>query len=110
MNGWKYFWRRYFGWFPIQFCMVCGKWYWGGLPRFGWDIAFDETRRFRCLWAAWMQDYCCRACADEDMEMNLQAHCELYPNDDSDDDVYDPFEYPDVYGDDNDFNEGNGYD
>lgn len=53
MFGWRYFWRRYVGWFPIQFCMICGHWYWGGLPCPGWR--------------PWMADYCSRACADEDL-------------------------------------------
>jgi hypothetical protein len=53
ITGWHYYWRRYLGWFPVQFCMMCGKWYWGGLPWGGWR--------------AYMKDFCSRDCADEDL-------------------------------------------
>lgn len=53
ITGWRYYWRRYLGWLPVQFCMVCGRWYWGGLPRPGW--------------MPWWTDYCSRKCADEDI-------------------------------------------
>lgn len=58
-TGWRYYWRRYLGWFPIQFCMVCGKWYWGGLP---------EIEARKVVWLAWWKDYCSTKCADEDTE------------------------------------------
>lgn len=50
VTGWRYYWRRYLGWFPFQPCMVCGRWYWGGLPWRGWQACY--------------QDYCSRACRD----------------------------------------------
>lgn len=53
------YWRRYAGWFPIQLCMICGKPYWGGLPRPRWLFGS------RCWEAAWM-DYCSQECCDED--------------------------------------------
>jgi hypothetical protein len=48
--GWRLWYRRCLGWVPVQFCMVCGRAYWGGLPTATWR-------------ACWM-DYCSRACAD----------------------------------------------
>jgi hypothetical protein len=53
-TGWRYWWRRYLGWFPFQTCAICRRWYWGGLPWFGWR--------------AWYQDYCSRGCADVDLD------------------------------------------
>lgn len=43
---WAKWWRRWMWWSPIQFCMICGSWYWG----------------------KWSDDYCSRECADLDME------------------------------------------
>ena len=57
LSGWRYWYRRYLGWFPIQFCMICGGWYWGGLPTL--------------VWQAWMQDYCSRKCADAAILLEL---------------------------------------
>lgn len=63
MNRWRYLYRRYLGWLPVQFCMVCGRAYWGGFPCFEWD---RRTKRPICTWAAWMMDYCTSECAQED--------------------------------------------
>jgi len=86
ITGWRYWYRRYFGWIPIQFCMVCGKWYWGGLPRW-WVIreGFKVTNkahpsypngfktrgvyRIRMTWAASWMDYCSMKCSYEDPEV-----------------------------------------
>ena len=57
-----YRWRKYFGWMPVQFCVLCGKPYWGGFPRY----YFTKPRGW--FWP-WMQDYCSKECADEDMEL-----------------------------------------
>lgn len=61
VTGWRYYWRRYLGWFPIQFCMICGRWYWGGLPRPAWLFGYARS------WMPWWVDYCSRECADEDL-------------------------------------------
>lgn len=75
-EGFHYYWRRYLGWMPVQKCMVCGKWYWGGLPRFwfvkvtrympGGERAGDRYR-FCCTWQASWMDYCSHKCCEEDM-------------------------------------------
>lgn len=51
-SGWRHLWRRWLGWFPVQWCMVCHAGYWGGLPRRGWR--------------AWVADYCSSICARAD--------------------------------------------
>lgn len=56
-TGYKAFHRRHLGWFPIQFCMVCGRAYWGGFPQI-------EARKI--TWLPWWMDYCSQKCADED--------------------------------------------
>lgn len=62
MTGYqKYLWRRYLGWFPVQFCMVCGRWYWGGFPQLAWPL--------RWQWLPAWNDYCSRRCHDEDLSM-----------------------------------------
>jgi hypothetical protein len=53
---WRYYWRRYFGWFPIQFCMTCGGWYWGGLPWIG------------LTWIPSWKEYCSKKCSDAELE------------------------------------------
>ena len=61
VSGWRYYYRRYLGWLPVQFCMVCGRAYWGGWPEWefdGWKI--------RLVWLAWWKDYCSQKCCDED--------------------------------------------
>ena len=55
ITDWQYYWRRYFGWVPIQFCMVCHRPYWGGFPTFTWQ--------------PWYQEYCSKECANEDLDM-----------------------------------------
>lgn len=74
ITGWRYYWRRYLGWFPVQFCMVCGKPYWGGLPKFEWQLCENldrgpmMKRRLICVWMPWWMDYCSQKCADEEIE------------------------------------------
>lgn len=66
MSRWHYLWRRYLGWFPVQFCMVCGRAYWGGLP----CPSIMEIRAGRFWgWLPWWKDYCSKRCADIEMEM-----------------------------------------
>ena len=48
LNGWKYRWVRYLGWFPLQPCRVCWRWYWGGLPFPGWRASDVEYCSKRC--------------------------------------------------------------
>jgi hypothetical protein len=55
LTGWRYLWRRYLGWVPLQFCVVCGSPYWGGIPWRGWQPCY--------------MDYCSRMCCDQEMEM-----------------------------------------
>ncbi len=52
VTGFAYWWRRLAGWFPVQACMLCGRWYWGGLPT--WEG-----------WQACMQEYCSHKCHDD---------------------------------------------
>ena len=59
----EYYWRWHLGWLPWQLCQVCGKCYWGGLPRWWW-----QGGRWQCTWQAAWADYCSRKCANEDME------------------------------------------
>lgn len=61
LNIWHYRWRRYMGWFPIQFCMICGERYWAGFPQ--WDF-----RHWCWQWLPWWGDYCSKECCDEDLE------------------------------------------
>lgn len=80
ITGWRYAWRHYLGWFPVQFCMVCGKPYWGGLPRWTRTWVSDRDHRtftpgvntwkaWEPLWLPWWKDYCSRRCADEDLDL-----------------------------------------
>jgi len=50
--GWRYYWGRYLTWVPVQFCIVCGRGYWAGIPWFDW----------RPGWS----DYCSRECCERD--------------------------------------------
>jgi len=52
MTNFRYYWRLWFGWFPLQPCMNCTRWYWGGLP---WPPG----------WQAAYQEFCCAECADQ---------------------------------------------
>jgi len=47
-GGFKYYWRRYLGWFPWQPCLVCQHWYWGGLPFKGWQACYQEYCSKEC--------------------------------------------------------------
>ncbi len=51
--------RRYFGWFPVQPCIWCGRLYWGGWPMF---------ESGKCVWQAWMMEFCSKACAESEHE------------------------------------------
>jgi hypothetical protein len=61
LTGWKGFWRRWLGWMPVQFCMVCGKAYWGGWPQWEW-----RDGRLTNIWQAWFMDYCSTKCCEQD--------------------------------------------
>jgi len=78
--GWRYYWRRYLGFVPVQFCMVCSRPYWGGLPRFSREWVSDrDHRKFipgkNCWrawvvnWMPWWKDYCSMACCKKDAAM-----------------------------------------
>ena len=55
------FWRHWLGWLPVQSCLMCGKWFWAGLPWFGIrDLQWQ-------WWPAW-SDYCSKGCCDEDLD------------------------------------------
>lgn len=68
-HGWRYCHRRWCGWFPVQFCVVCGRAYWGGWPS-AWLTRSPFSRwRFRVdIWQPWMIDYCSPACCRLDWE------------------------------------------
>lgn len=74
LRDWRYWYRRYLGWLPVQFCMVCGSPYWGGFPRFWfyrishYDDRLNAVRRwhFGPTWLAWWKDYCSQSCCDID--------------------------------------------
>lgn len=51
LTGWKYWFQRYAGWFPLQPCRICWRWYWGGWPMKGWRAS--------------MREYCSKDCYDE---------------------------------------------
>jgi hypothetical protein len=87
LKGWKLWWSRHLGWFPIQFCHVCGKAYWGGLPRWWWvhhlywignrsvNLAVvDRSEEKVDFWKwgpTWMPswaDYCSKKCCDIEMD------------------------------------------
>lgn len=57
-SHWLYikYWRRYLGWCPLQFCMVCGAAHWAGMPRFS---------RLSLGWMPWWKEYCSVECCDE---------------------------------------------
>jgi hypothetical protein len=63
------YYRRYAGWLPVQFCMICGRPYWGGLPRF-WIVRkrCHRTGRFYSTigmtWQASWKDYCSMECCE----------------------------------------------
>lgn len=61
--------KRFMAWFPLQSCMMCGKPYWGGWPRF-------DFRRRQWAWLPDWQDYCGQECASEDAEFceNVLKH------------------------------------
>lgn len=67
MKRWHYYYRRYLGFIPIQFCMICGKPYWGGLPLFG--FASETSWKLTWLWQASWQDCCSRQCNEIDFEL-----------------------------------------
>lgn len=66
MSRLHYLYRRYFGWLPVQFCMVCGKSYWGGFPQWEW-----REGRIVNVWQAWMMDYCSTECCEFDWDYGL---------------------------------------
>lgn len=78
---WRYYWRRYIGWIPLQWCMMCGRPYWGGWPRWtvsrviykgdpkAWVPGKNCHRAIVPLWLPWWKEYCSRRCADDDLEM-----------------------------------------
>lgn len=62
-------WRRYMGWFPMQKCIECRRWYWAGLPKWGMRSEEQTARprlRLICLWMPWWQEFCSRECYLED--------------------------------------------
>jgi hypothetical protein len=67
VDGWRYWYRRYFGWVPFQKCMVCDKWYWGGFPRW-WVIKTLKGWRWGQTWQASWKDYCSQKCSDTELQ------------------------------------------
>lgn len=79
VTGWRYWYRRCLTWIPIQFCFVCGKIYWAGLPRWSIEwVSLDSLdhkqwypntncrRRIVSRWLPGWKDYCSEECANED--------------------------------------------
>jgi len=69
-------WRDKLGWLPIQPCIMCKNWYWGGFPRFELrqprDLSTNEPigrRKWQCVGKAEWADFCSTKCCDEDHEM-----------------------------------------
>jgi len=62
----RYLWRLHLGWLPVQPCMMCDRWFWGGLPRWWW---MGEDGNWGMTWQASWCDHCSRECADEDLKM-----------------------------------------
>lgn len=52
-------------WFPIQFCMICGRPFWAGLPVPKW-MPFRWTLFRMDEWMPGWNDYCSKKCCDED--------------------------------------------
>lgn len=67
VTGWRYYYRRWLGWVPLQFCIACGKPYWGGFPAFGWDrMVVWGRRRLGVQWMPWWREYCSRECSRQE--------------------------------------------
>lgn len=72
---WHYLFRRYLGFLPWQFCMVCGRAYWAGFPGcWNWS-----TWRFD--WMPSMSDYCSKACCDEELDWLAETSSATRNND-----------------------------
>lgn len=63
LTGWKLLWHRYFGLFPIQFCIWCGKWYWSGFP---YPSLYQIRHGRFWQWKPCWKDYCSEKCSDYD--------------------------------------------
>lgn len=60
VTGWRYWYRRYLGWIPLQPCLACNRWYWGGLPGcWEWRDRLPEAR-----WWACYKEFCSKRCYD----------------------------------------------
>jgi len=53
-DKWATWMHRHLPWFPFQRCMICGKWFWAGLPTRNWSPSWN--------------DYCSKECCDVDFE------------------------------------------
>ena len=61
MYKYNFFWRGWLGWLPVQSCLICGKWFWAGVPWFNFrDLHWQ-------WWPSW-SDYCSKSCCDQDLE------------------------------------------
>lgn len=87
ITGWRLYYRRYLGWFPIQFCMVCSKPYWGGFPTWGWvketyyttsifsnTLKLTHRHKLQQTWQASWREYCSMKCCQEDNEECWRHH------------------------------------
>lgn len=59
ISHWRYYWRRYLGWLPLQFCMVCEGPYWGGLPVPRWLSCLTGLDEWMPCWKDYCSEYCC---------------------------------------------------
>ncbi len=74
-RSWKLWWRTWLGWVPLQWCMVCGRPYWGGFPRPAFRrIGARPVGSLRWIpglrwqWLPWWKDYCSHRCARAEMD------------------------------------------
>lgn len=73
-TGWRYYWRRWLGWLPLQFCMVCGKPYWGGLP----SVRL-RALRLEVQWLPWWKEYCSLKCCHQDRPPGVMEQLRAMP-------------------------------
>ena len=56
---------------PIRRCIICGHFFWAGLPRLGFETV-NDFRGGKQLWFGWVHwpewvEHCSRECADADL-------------------------------------------
>lgn len=80
-SGWRYLWARYLPWFPIQWCIVCGRAYWGGLPARDWmPVWSDYCSRKCCLAEEAVLERAYSHLIIKDTEMDQQSYTHGEPS------------------------------